>query len=148
MNEVLAAGMILMTSWRGECDLIDPMCGSGTIPIEAALIARNIAPGVFRKEFGFEKWKDFDQDLFDAIYNDDSQEREFTHKIYGYDNNPKANEIAQHNVKAAGVSKDVILKSNRSSSLNSLHRKYYHHQSPLRRAYLFRRFAGTLPDDW
>ena len=86
------------------------MCGSGTIPIEAALIARNIAPGVFRKEFGFEKWKDFDQELFDAIYNDDSQEREFTHKIYGYDNNPKANEIAQHNVKAAGVSKDVILK--------------------------------------
>ena len=110
LNEVLAAGMILMTSWRGECDLIDPMCGSGTIPIEAALIARNIAPGVFRKEFGFEKWKDFDQDLFDAIYNDDSQEREFTHKIYGYDNNPKANEIATHNIKAAGVSKDVTLK--------------------------------------
>ena len=49
LNEVLAAGMILMTGWKGECDLIDPMCGSGTIPIEAALIARNIAPGVFRK---------------------------------------------------------------------------------------------------
>jgi putative N6-adenine-specific DNA methylase len=110
LNEVLAAGMILMTGWRGECDLIDPMCGSGTIPIEAALIARNIAPGVFRKEFGFEKWRDFDQDLFDSIYNDDSNEREFNHKIYGYDNNPKANEIAVHNVKAAGVSKDVILK--------------------------------------
>ena len=110
LNEVLAAGMILMTGWGGECDLIDPMCGSGTIPIEAALIARNIAPGVFRKEFGFEKWKDFDQDLFDSIYNDDSQEREFNHKIYGYDNNPKANEIATHNVKAAGVTKDVILK--------------------------------------
>ena len=110
LKEVLAAGMILMTGWRGECDLIDPMCGSGTIPIEAALIARNIAPGVFRKEFGFEKWKDFDQELFDSIYNDDSQEREFNHKIYGYDNNPKANEIATHNVKAAGVTKDVILK--------------------------------------
>ncbi len=110
LNEVLAAGMILMTGWRGKCDLIDPMCGSGTIPIEAALIARNIAPGVFRKEFGFEKWKDFDQELFDSIYNDDSQEREFNHKIYGYDNNPKANEIATHNVKAAGVTKDVILK--------------------------------------
>ena len=110
LNEVLAAGMILMTGWRGECDLIDPMCGSGTIPIEAALIARNIAPGVFRKEFGFEKWKDFDQGLFDNIYNDDSKEREFTHKIYGYDNNPKANEIATHNVKAAGVSKDVVLR--------------------------------------
>lgn len=110
LNEVLAAGMILMTGWRGECDLIDPMCGSGTIPIEAALIARNIAPGVFRKEFGFEKWKDFDQELFDSIYNDDSQEREFTHKIYGYDNSPKANAIATNNVKAAGVTKDIVLK--------------------------------------
>jgi putative N6-adenine-specific DNA methylase len=110
LNEVLAAGMILMTGWKGECDLIDPMCGSGTIPIEAALIARNIAPGVFRKEFAFEKWNDFDQDLFDTIYNDDSQECEFTHKIYGYDNNPQANEIAMHNIKAAGVSKDIVLK--------------------------------------
>ena len=110
LNEVLAAGIILMTGWRGECDLIDPMCGSGTIPIEAALIARNIAPGVFRKEFGFEKWKDFDQELFDSIYNDDSQEREFTHKIYGYDNSLKANAIATNNVKAAGVTKDIVLK--------------------------------------
>lgn len=110
LNEVLAAGMILMTGWKGECDLIDPMCGSGTIPIEAALIARNIAPGVFRKEFAFEKWVDFDQDLFDDIYNDDTQERDFNHKIYGYDNNSKANEIATRNIKAAGVSKDVVLK--------------------------------------
>ena len=110
LNEVLAAGMILMTGWKGECALIDPMCGSGTIPIEAALIARNIAPGVFRKEFAFEKWIDFDQDLFDSIYNDDSQEREFNHKIYGYDNNPKANEIAIRNVKAAGLSKEIELK--------------------------------------
>ncbi len=110
LNEVLAAGMILMTGWHGECDLIDPMCGSGTIPIEAALIARNIAPGVFRKEFAFEKWKDFDQDLFDTIYNDDSQEREFKHKVYGYDNSPKANEIAMYNVKAAGLSKEIVLK--------------------------------------
>lgn len=110
LNEVLAAGMILMTGWRGECDFIDPMCGSGTIPIEAALIARNIAPGVFRKEFAFEKWVDFDQEMFDTIYNDDSQEREFGHKIYGYDNNPQAYEIATRNIKAAGVSKDIRLK--------------------------------------
>ena len=110
LNEVLAAGMVLMTGWRGECDLIDPMCGSGTIPVEAALIARNIAPGVFRKGFAFEKWVDFDSEMFNEIYNDDSQEREFTHKIYGYDNSPKANEIATHNIKAAGVSKDVTLK--------------------------------------
>ena len=70
----------------------------------------NIAPGVFRKEFGFEKWKDFDRELLDSIYNDDSQEKEFNHKIYGYDNNPKANEIATHNVKAAGLSRDIVLK--------------------------------------
>lgn len=110
LSEVLAAGMILLTGWRGECDLIDPMCGSGTIPIEAALIARNIAPGVFRQGYAFEKWPDFDRELFETIYNDDSQEREFTHKIYGYDNSPMANEIATRNVKAAGVSRDVVLK--------------------------------------
>jgi putative N6-adenine-specific DNA methylase len=56
---------------------------------------------------------DFDADMFDEIYNDDSQEREFAHKIYGYDNNPKANEIATHNIKAAGVSKDIVLKLHR-----------------------------------
>lgn len=110
LNEVLAAGMILMTGWQGQCDLIDPMCGSGTIPIEAALIARNIAPGVFRKEFAFEKWTDFDRELFDAIYNDDSQERPFDHKIFGYDNSPKAVETATRNVKAADSGKDVVLK--------------------------------------
>ncbi|MBE6288177.1 MAG: RNA methyltransferase [Mediterranea massiliensis] len=110
LNEVLAAGMILMTGWRGECDLIDPMCGSGTIPIEAALIAKNIAPGIFRKEFAFEKWNDFDADLLDAIYNDDSNERDFQHKIYGYDNNPMAHEIATRNVKAAGLTRDITLK--------------------------------------
>lgn len=109
LNEVLAAGMLLMTGWNGECDLIDPMCGSGTIPIEAALIARNIAPGVFRQGYAFEKWNDFDADLLEEIYNDDSQERDFNHHIYGYDIKQQANVIAQRNVKAAGVSQDVTL---------------------------------------
>ena len=109
LNEVLAAGMILMTGWKGECDFIDPMCGSGTIAIEAALIASNISPGVFRKEFAFEKWNDFDQDLFDAIYNDDSQERVFEHHIYGYDVDMKAVNTANLNVRAAGLSKDITI---------------------------------------
>lgn len=109
LNEVLAAGMILMTGWHGECDLIDPMCGSGTIAVEAALIARNISPGVFRKEFAFEKWPDFDADLFDEIYNDDSKEREFEHHIYGYDIDMKAVNTATMNVRAAGLSKDVTI---------------------------------------
>ena len=110
LNEVLAAGMILMTGWQGECDFIDPMCGSGTLPIEAALIARNIAPGVFRKEYAFEKWNDFDQELFDYIYNDDSAERAFEHKIYGYDNNRQAIEVATRNVRAAGLTSEIELK--------------------------------------
>ena len=109
LNEVLAAGMILQAGWKGETDFIDPMCGSGTIPIEAALIARNIAPGLFRKEFAFERWVDFDKELFEEVYNDDSQEREFNHKIYANDNNPNAIEIASRNIKAAGVSKDIEL---------------------------------------
>ena len=109
LNEILAAGIIMMTGWKGETDFIDPMCGSGTLPIEAALIARNIAPGVFRKEYAFEKWPDFDPDLFEKVYNDDSQEREFTHHIYGYDNNRQAVEIATRNVKAAGLTSDVTI---------------------------------------
>ncbi len=109
LNEILAAGMILLTGWKGDCDLIDPMCGSGTIAIEAALIARNIAPGLFRKSFAFEKWPDFDADLFDEIYNDESMERDFKHKIYAYDKDPQAIAIATHNIKAAGVTKEVVL---------------------------------------
>ena len=109
LKEVLAAGIILQTGWRGECDLIDPMCGSGTIPIEAALIARGIAPGVFRKEYAFEKWPDFDPELFSAIYDDDSRERPFDHHIYGYDNNRKAVAIATNNVRAAGLSKEITI---------------------------------------
>lgn len=109
LNEVLAAGMIMMTGWNGDTDLIDPMCGSGTIAIEAALIARNMAPGLFRKEYAFEKWHDFDKDLFDTIYNDDSQEREFKHHIYASDIDIKAVNTARLNVKAAGLTADITV---------------------------------------
>lgn len=109
LNEVLAAGMILMTGWHGETDFIDPMCGSGTLLIEAALIARNMAPGLFRKEYAFEKWPDFDHDLFDEIYNDDSKEIEFNHHIYGYDVDFKAVNTARLNVKAAGLTSDITI---------------------------------------
>ena len=109
LNEVLAAGMILMTGWKGEKDFVDPMCGSGTLLIEAAMIARNIAPGVFRKEYAFEKWADFDAELFDEIYNDDSGEKEFEHHVYGYDIDFKAINIATENIKVAGLSNDITL---------------------------------------
>lgn len=110
LNEVLAAGMIMKTGWNGESNFIDPMCGSGTLLIEAAMIALNIAPGVYRKEFAFEKWPDFDADLLDRIYNDDSQEREFKFKVYGSDISPKAIEIARKNVRGAGLNKYIDLK--------------------------------------
>ena len=110
LNEVLAAGMILLSGWKGDTDFIDPMCGSGTILIEAALIAKNMAPGLFRKEYAFEKWPDFDADLFDDIYNDESQEREFKHHIYGYDVDIKAVNTALLNVKAAGLTNDITVK--------------------------------------
>jgi len=118
INEALAAGMLLMAGWHGQCDFYDPMCGSGTLPIEAALIARNIAPGIFRKSFAFEKWPDFDADLWSEIYNDDSQERPFEHKIYGSDASYYAIQQAAKNVKAAGVAKDVELKQIRLEEIS------------------------------
>ena len=117
ISEVLAAGMLLIAGWKGQCDLYDPMCGSGTIPIEAALIARNIAPGVFRKSFAFEKWPDFDEELWSEIYNDDSKERDFAHKIYGSDASFYAVQQATKNVKSAGVQKDVELRQIRLEEL-------------------------------
>lgn len=110
LNEVLAAGIILKTGWRGECDFADPMCGSGTLLIEAALIARNINPGIFRKDFAFEKWDDFDADLLTNIYNDDSEEKTAECKIYGGDIDPEAVLIAKKNIKAAGADNIIELK--------------------------------------
>lgn len=107
INEALAAGMLLMAGWKGETDFYDPMCGSGTLLIEAALIAQNIAPGIFRKGFAFERWNDFDKDLFEDVYNDDSQEKPFTHHIYGSDASYYAVQAALKNVKAAGQQKCI-----------------------------------------
>jgi len=109
INEVLAAGIILRSGWHGEKPLIDPMCGSGTFLCEAALIAANIAPGIFRKRFAFEAWPDFDAELFDSIYNDDSAEREVTVPIIGADISPKAINITAANLKSAGVARIVQL---------------------------------------
>lgn len=110
LNEVLAAGVILKTGWEGESHFIDPMCGSGTLLIEAAMIALNIAPGIYRKGYAFEKWKDFDRELFDRVYNDESGERAFEYKCYGSDISPVAIEAAQKNVRNAGLTKYIELK--------------------------------------
>jgi Predicted N6-adenine-specific DNA methylase len=110
LSEVLAAGMILKTGWKGNSNFVDPMCGSGTLLIEAALIALNIPPGVFRDKYAFERWDDFDAELFERISSDDSQEREFGFKCYGSDISPKAIAAARQNVKSAGLSSYIELK--------------------------------------
>jgi putative N6-adenine-specific DNA methylase len=117
INEALAAGMLLLAGWKGQSDFYDPMCGSGTLLIEAALIARNIAPGVYRKGFAFEKWANFDADLFEDVYNDDSRERDFHHKIYGSDAGFYAVQAAQKNVQSANLQRDIEVKQIRVQEL-------------------------------
>ena len=110
INEVLAAGIILKTGWRGDSDLLDPMCGSGTFLIEAALIAANINPGIYRESFAFEKWKDFDKELFEDLYNDDSEEKDFNYKIFGGDIDPDAVAKAKKNIKSARVEEMIDIR--------------------------------------
>ena len=117
INEALAAGMLLLAGWNGQSDFYDPMCGSGTLLIEAALIARNIAPGVYRQGFAFEKWADFDADLWDEVYNDDSREREFKHKIYGSDAGFYAVQAATKNIQSASLQRDIEVKQIRIEEL-------------------------------
>jgi putative N6-adenine-specific DNA methylase len=111
LNETLAAGMILKTGWHGQSHFVDPMCGSGTLLIEAAMIALNVPPGLFRKEYAFERWDDFDQELFRTISEDESEEHEFAFKCFGSDISPKALKTAENDIKNAGLSKYVELKT-------------------------------------
>ncbi|UKM64013.1 THUMP domain-containing protein [Flavobacteriaceae bacterium GSB9] len=102
INEVLAAGMVMFSGWDGQCDFMDPMCGSGTILIEAAMIACNIPPNLMRKEFAFERWPDWDVDLFEKIEESLLKKtRDFHYKIIGFDKAPSAVFKATENVKNA-----------------------------------------------
>ena len=105
IKETLAAGMVMLTGWRGDrFDLIDPMCGTGTIAIEAAMIAKNIAPGVNRK-FVSETWSVFDSELWLKVRDDafSNENEEIEVKIFGSDRDEKAIEIAKENALSAGV---------------------------------------------
>lgn len=119
INEVLAAGLLKIAGWSGQSDLYDPMCGSGTFLIEAALMALNIAPGVFRKGFAFEKWADFDKDLFEDIYNDDSHEQSFTHHIYGSDASFYAVQQALKNVRESGMQRYIDIRQIRIQEIKN-----------------------------
>ena len=102
LNEVLAAGMILISGWNGTTDFIDPMCGSGTLPIEAAMIAQNIAPGRFRKSYAFENWQGYNNELFDKIKSI-HHITTFTKKIFASDISRENILTAQTNARRARV---------------------------------------------
>ena len=104
INEVLAAGILLLAGWDGKSDFLDPMCGSGTLLAEAAMIACNIPANINRKEFAFEKWNDWDNDLFDQIIDAlMKRTREFHHTIIGYDKAPSAVQKAKDNIQNANL---------------------------------------------
>ncbi|HNT92077.1 MAG TPA: THUMP domain-containing protein [Bacteroidales bacterium] len=108
LSEVLAAGMLALTGWRADTALCDGMCGSGTIVTEAALMARNIAPGRFRKSFGFMRWKDYDPALFRSVrFDAEKGERKPVVRIHGSDISAEACAIALRNIKAAGLEDTV-----------------------------------------
>lgn len=105
LNEVLAAGLLKTAGWNGKGNLLDPMCGSGTILTEAALMAANIPPQIHRKHFAFQNWKDYDEILFDKIKETRLKRiSEFSGKIVGFDINPTVLEIAEQNISNAGLS--------------------------------------------
>lgn len=111
INEVLAAGIIMLSDWDGQSDFMDPMCGSGTILIEAAMIACNIPPNLMRKEFAFERWQDWDVDLFEKIEESLlGKTRDFHHKIIGYDKAPSAVSKAKENIKNAQLEDFIEVK--------------------------------------
>ncbi len=104
INEVLAAGLVLLSGYTGDCNFIDPMCGSGTILIEAAMIANNIPANINRKEFGFEKWSDYDEDLFFTIQDSLLKKIRSCHfKIMGFDKAPSAVRKAKENIENANL---------------------------------------------
>lgn len=108
INEVLAAGIIMLSGWKGQCHFLDPMCGSGTFLTEAAMIACNIPPNLNREEFGFETWPDFDESLFTTIEEAALKRiKDFNHTILGYDNDPIALRIARENIKSANLQEFV-----------------------------------------
>ena len=105
INEVLAAGIIILSGWDKSSDFFDPMCGSGTFLIEAAMMASNIPANINRDEFAFEKWSDWDPDLFELIQNSQLKKvKKLNIRVFGYDKSPSAIAKAKQNIKQASLS--------------------------------------------
>jgi 23S rRNA (guanine2445-N2)-methyltransferase len=118
LNEVLAAGMILLSGWEAKTDFVDPMCGSGTLLMEAATYAYNIPPGINIQQFGFMTWNDFDEELWESIRKRAmSCQREFEYKILGYDESRKAITITKANIKNAELGWKILLQAKKLEEL-------------------------------
>lgn len=111
MNEVMAAGLLTMAGWDGKGNFLDPMCGSGTFLIEAAMIAMNIPAQLHRKKFSFEFWKDFDENLFEKIKQTRlNRIQDFSGEIVGYDINMLMLKVAERNIKSADLQDFIKVK--------------------------------------
>ena len=158
INEVLAAGILMLSGWRGDTDFLDPMCGSGTLLIEAAMIACNIPPNLNRKEFAFQKWSDWDNDLYEKIEASSlNKTRSFSYSITGYDKAPSAIRKAAQNISNANL--DDFIKIDREDffrtekldpdkSLHILFNPPYGERLPIDVDVFYNRIGDTLKQSY
>lgn len=127
INEVLAAGIIMLSNWDCESDFLDPMCGSGTILIEAAMYATNYPVNIKRQRFSFMNWKNFDSDLFEMIKKSVLKKvKPFKNKIIGYDKAPSAILKCNQNVLNSGFGKIVEVSEDDFFMTKKNNDKYLH----------------------
>jgi putative N6-adenine-specific DNA methylase len=158
INEVLAAGILMLSGWRGDTDFLDPMCGSGTLLIEAAMIACNIPPNLNRKEFAFQKWSDWDNDLYEKIEASSlNKTRSFSYTITGYDKAPSAIRKAEQNISNANlddfikIEREDFFRTEKEDSDKSLHILFnppYGERLPIDVDVFYSRIGDTLKQSY
>jgi putative N6-adenine-specific DNA methylase len=158
INEVLAAGILMLSGWRGDTDFLDPMCGSGTLLIEAAMIACNIPPNLNRKEFAFQKWSDWDNDLYEKIEESAlNKTRSFDCTITGYDKAPSAIRKAEQNISNANLDDFIKIerqdffrteKASLDKSLHILFNPPYGERLPIDIDVFYSRIGDTLKQSY
>jgi putative N6-adenine-specific DNA methylase len=121
LKETLAAALLEMAQWEPSLPFLDPLCGSGTLPLEASLKALNIAPGLFREQFAFENWLDFDQELWDEVLKEanDNEISELKAPIFGSDRDPDILDQARINAQQCGVADQVTFTETELSQLEA-----------------------------
>lgn len=158
INEVLAAGILMLSGWRGDTDFLDPMCGSGTLLIEAAMIACNIPPNLNRKEFAFQKWSDWDNDLYEKIEESAlNKTRSFDYAITGYDKAPSAIRKSEQNISNANLDDFIKIerqdffrteKEDPDKSLHILFNPPYGERLPIDVDVFYSRIGDTLKQSY